>query len=229
MICFHGLIRAFAGTISTSFTYPLELIRVRLAYIANSRKGISNTVNSQSVLRITIKEIYQENVKFKPPESLSQLSTSPMKNLRAYMLYHFPILSFYRGLPASLLGRVPYGGTSFLAWGYLHSAFLPPPAPGQPKGKSTPIANLLIGAIAGACGQTVAYPFDIIRRRMQVGGLLNPDPQAWLTLSETVKRVWAERGWRGFYVGMSIGYVKIVPMNAISFAVWQWGKGHLGV
>jgi hypothetical protein len=31
-------------------------------------------------------------------------------------------------------------------------------------------ARLTCGAIAGTTGQTVAYPFDVARRRLQVGG-----------------------------------------------------------
>ena len=57
---------------------------------------------------------------------------------------------------------------------------------------------------------------------MQVGGLTHPD--RWMRWSETVRTVWDAGGARGFYVGLSIGYLKIVPMTAVSFAVWQWVK-----
>ena len=36
-------------------------------------------------------------------------------------------------------------------------------------------------------------------------------------------------GWRGFYVGLSIGFLKIVPMTAVSYAVWESMKTALGV
>lgn len=150
--------------------------------------------------------------------------SSTAKALRAHLFYHFPILSFYRGFTVSLLGMVPYAGTSFLTWGYLRSRFLPHPTPANPKPKPTPLADLVIGAAAGSLSQTVSYPFEVIRRRMQVGGLTNPDPRAWLSISEVVHRIWSSTGWRGFYVGLGIGYLKVVPMTATSYAVWQWGK-----
>ena len=62
---------------------------------------------------------------------------------------------------------------------------------------------------------------------MQVGGLMKPD--RWLRWDKTVKAVWASRGWRGFFVGLSVGYLKIVPMTALSFVVWQSRKRVLGV
>jgi solute carrier family 25 protein 16 len=44
-------------------------------------------------------------------------------------------------------------------------------------------------------------------------------------------RVWEARmaGVRGFYVGLGIGYLKMVPMTAFSFAVWQGAKRVLGI
>lgn len=120
---------------------------------------------------------------------------------------------------------IPYAGVSFLSWGYLRARFLLPPKEG--KIKSTPVADLTIGAVSGAMAQTASYPFEVIRRRMQVGGITQPN--RWLQWGETVHAIWASSGWRGFYVGLSIGYLKVIPMTAVSFAVWQSGKRFLGV
>jgi solute carrier family 25 protein 16 len=46
---------------------------------------------------------------------------------------------------------------------------------------------------------------------------------------EVGRRIWRERGWRGYWVGLSIGYVKVVPMVAVSFWVYERGKGWLGI
>ena len=114
---------------------------------------------------------------------------------------------------------IPYAGTSFLVWDFLRAHLLPPREKGS---QATPLADLSIGAVSGALAQTVSYPFEVIRRRMQVGGLTQPD--RWLRWGETVHTIWAAKGWRGFYVGLSIGYLKVVPMTAVSFTVWQWAR-----
>lgn len=228
------------GTLSVCLTYPLELIRVRLAFITRSYGNNNNNTNhtrARPLLRKAISDIYHENSQFRPPPLSSMAtsdattpSTSPAKSLRAHLFYRFPLLSFYRGFTVTLMGMIPYAGTSFLTWGYLRSVVLPTPIPGSlQKPKPTPIADLTIGALSGSIAQTVSYPFEVIRRRMQVGGLTNPDPNAWLTLSEVIKEIWRTNGWRGFYVGLGIGYLKVVPMTATSFAVWQWGKRLLDV
>jgi solute carrier family 25 protein 16 len=176
------------------------------------------------MLKSVIADIYHESRRL-PPETIG--GPTSQFSAQARLFSRFPLLSFYRGFSVTLIGMIPYAGTSFLTWGYLRSRFLPPPTPETPKPKPTPVADLVIGAVSGSIAQTVSYPFEVIRRRMQVGGLTRPN--RWLGYGETVAHVWNTSGWRGFFVGLSIGYLKVVPMTAVSFAVWQWGKRALGV
>jgi len=211
---------AFSGTLSVLLTYPLELIRVRMAYQTKttSRHAFVNAVRA----------IYVEG-------SELPIQTSPGSHTiqRSSPLFAtFPISKFYRGFSVTLLGMVPYAGMSFLAWGALRAALLPPPPRSQPGSNPTiprhrPIADLSIGAVSGAIAQTVSYPFEVVRRRLQVGGLIRP--RGFVGWGETVREIWATRGWRGFFVGLSIGYVKVVPMTAVSFMCWESGKRLLGV
>jgi len=75
--------------------------------------------------------------------------------------------------------------------------------------------------------QTASYPLEVIRRRMQVGGAIGDGHR--LTIAETARRIWFERGWRGFFVGLTIGYVKVIPMVATSFYVYERSKWLLGI
>lgn len=62
---------------------------------------------------------------------------------------------------------------------------------------------------------------------MQVGGLLNPN--VFVGFVETAKDIYHVKGFKGFYVGLSIGYVKVVPMVAVSFAVYERMKRLLDI
>jgi solute carrier family 25 protein 16 len=137
----------------------------------------------------------------------------------------FPILKFYRGFTVTMVGMIPYAGTAFLTWDFLRAYFYPV-ADDKSKQPSV-VANLAIGAVSGTVSQTVSYPFEVVRRRMQVGGLTSPD--RWLGWGETAKVVYASGRWKGFFVGLSIGYLKIIPMTGISFAAWQGFKRALGL
>ena len=60
---------------------------------------------------------------------------------------------------------------------------------------------------------------------MQVGGVVGDGHR--LGIAEVAKRIYVERGWRGYFVGLTIGYVKVVPMVATSFFVYERGKYYL--
>jgi len=194
---------ALAGTTSVAFTYPLELIRVRMAF--NSRA--TNVARRPSFIR-AITNIYHEAA---PPTSSSS---------QKQLFERFPILKFYRGFTVTVIGMIPYAGTGFLVWDFCR-AYWYPAVDGKAQRPSV-VADLAIGAVSGAISQTASYPFEVVRRRMQVGGLTRPD--RWLGWGETIRAVYASGGLRGFFVGLSIGYLKIIPMTGISFAAWQGFK-----
>ena len=79
----------------------------------------------------------------------------------------FPVLKFYRGSTVTTVGMIPYVGTYILFWGFLRAHFFPHRKGGSKTGAG-PHADLSIGAVSGALAQTVSYPFEVIRRRMQV-------------------------------------------------------------
>ena len=57
-----------------------------------------------------------------------------------------------------------YIGINFAAYEALRSVITPP-------GKSSVSRKLACGALAGSISQTLTYPFDVLRRKMQVTGM----------------------------------------------------------
>ncbi|ODN83795.1 solute carrier family 25 (mitochondrial carrier protein), member 16 [Cryptococcus wingfieldii CBS 7118] len=189
---------SLSGVTSVLCTYPLELIRVRLAYQTKS--------SGRTSLTQVVKAIYHEADI--PPSAKKSNSVSPF-------IRNLPLYPFYRGFSMTIIGMVPYAGVGFLTYGTLkrHAAEYVPYFHQHPTAR-----DLACGAVAGAVSQTASYPFEVIRRRMQVGGTLGNGGISW---REAVSKVYNARGWRGFYVGLSIGFVKVIPMSSISFATWQ--------
>lgn len=189
---------SIAGATSTFVTYSLELIRTRLAFETVQK-------NPSSWLGISQKIYYEGGGSW-------------------------ALANFYRGFAPTMLGILPYAGMSFLTHDvikdWFHSPALAPyTLEPQCRTRLTAVAQLCCGALAGIVAQTISYPIEIIRRRMQVGNVVGN--QAGIV--ETAQRIFLERGARGFYVGLTIGYVKIVPMVATSFYVYDRMKRFLGV
>ncbi|ORY88732.1 mitochondrial carrier domain-containing protein [Leucosporidium creatinivorum] len=209
---------SLAGVTSALLTYPLELIRVRLAF-----EPRHNPNDKVSVLK-TIRQIYLEPPLPLTPPSKATAAPSPPPIPSKPTLTHF-----YRGIFPTLFGIIPYAGTSFVVWGFLRTDLLPTYLSADFRQRHRAWLDLMAGGIAGALGQTAAYPLDIIRRRMQVGPATLAGAKGRAGFWETAKGVYKVGGWRGFFVGLSIGYLKVVPMNATSFATWEALKTVFGL
>lgn len=86
-------------------------------------------------------------------------------------------------------------------------------------------AKLLCGGMAGAIAQSVSYPLDVTRRRMQLA-LMNPDTKHFAKgMISTLGHIYNEHGIiKGLYRGMSINYVRATPMVAVSFSTYELCK-----
>ncbi|WVF65841.1 hypothetical protein IAT40_000578 [Kwoniella sp. CBS 6097] len=190
---------ACAGVTSVLVTYPLELVRVRLAYQTKS--------SERTTLFGVVKSIYREN-------DLAH-SQSTRKNNISPLVRAIPVHPFYRGFSITLAGMIPYAGVSFLTYGTLkrHAADYVPVL----KDHKT-ITDLGCGAVAGAISQTASYPFEVVRRRMQVATAHGGEGISW---RDSIAAIYKAGGLRGFYVGLTIGYIKVVPMTSIAYATWS--------
>lgn len=74
------------------------------------------------------------------------------------------VRALYRGLITTAVGVAPYVGINFAAYEFLRGVITPP-------GKSSVSRKLACGAMAGSISQTLTYPFDVLRRKMQVVGM----------------------------------------------------------
>lgn len=255
---------SLSGLASVFFTYPLDLLRVRMAFETKHLHEKNNNPNSRQHflkhhhgrLNATIRAVLNE----RPPHR----GNDPA--LLKAMREHFPpsimsLSNFYRGFAPTILGMIPYAGVSFYTHDLIHdilrskylSQFTVQSASSRAHTNSNsgnivirkssnnkeqinsrdsrlPLkayAQLLAGGLAGMCSQTAAYPFEVIRRRMQVGGAVNQGQ--YLTFKSTTKLVYRESGLRGFFVGLSIGYMKVIPMAACSLYVYERCKLFFGI
>jgi solute carrier family 25 (mitochondrial carrier protein), member 16 len=223
---------SLAGVTSVFFTYPLEVIRVRLAF--ETKK------DGRSTLTSICKRIYNEHPTLKPlaADYASGTTAAAVTAVNA-ITPRGGLINFYRGFSSTLLGMIPYAGMSFLTHDTMGDILRHPhlakwttlPRPDYaPPGKAAPLrswAELFAGGVAGVVSQTVSYPLEVIRRRMQVGGAVGDGHR--LRIGETARIILRERGFRGFFVGLTIGYVKVAPMAASAFYTYERTKTWLGI
>eukprot|EP01026_Neomeris_dumetosa_P084093 TRINITY_DN981_c0_g1_i1.p1 TRINITY_DN981_c0_g1~~TRINITY_DN981_c0_g1_i1.p1 ORF type:complete len:694 (-),score=77.01 TRINITY_DN981_c0_g1_i1:202-2034(-) len=145
-------------------------------------------------------------------------------------------LALYRGWVPSVIGVFPYMGFNFGVYETLKKRLMKQYGVKRDTDLST-VTRLGCGAIAGAVGQTMAYPFDVVRRRLQVSGWegasnLHKDSKGqavvYRGMLDCFRKTIQEEGIQALFKGIWPNYIKVVPSIAIAFVVYEQTKKMLG-
>ncbi|RUS12490.1 mitochondrial carrier domain-containing protein, partial [Endogone sp. FLAS-F59071] len=115
-------------------------------------------------------------------------------------------------------GIAPYVALNFQFYEIIKK-YLTPPDQKQPS----VVRKLACGALAGSIAQTITYPLDVLRRRMQVTGMASMNYKykgTWDAATTMIKK----EGVRGLYRGMIPNYLKVAPAISVSFVTYEWCK-----
>jgi len=130
--------------------------------------------------------------------------------------------ALFKGVTATVLGVAPYVGLNFMTYETM-KAFVKTNISPEP----TTVQLLTCGGAAGAIAQTITYPCDVLRRKMQMQGF-SPDHPVYGNTANAVRTMWRHEGFRGFYKGLIPNYLKVVPAISISFVTYEYCKKFLG-
>ncbi len=112
---------------------------------------------------------------------------------------------FFKGYGSTVVGLVPFIAVNFCAFDTLKSEL---------QWTSTP-GILGTGAIAALVSQSICYPLDTVRRRMQIRG--TPYKNGMDAFFQIIHK----EGFLKLYSGISANILKIVPNNSIRFLVYE--------
>ncbi|CAI7865335.1 unnamed protein product [Closterium sp. NIES-53] len=194
---------ATAGIIAMSATYPMDMVRGRLTV----QSGRSGEQRYKGMRHAAVTIVKEEGVR-----------------------------ALYRGWLPSVIGVVPYVGLNFAVYetlkdqlGRMYAA----QHPDNPEmGELSVLTKLACGAVAGTLGQTVAYPLDVIRRRLQMvgwrdaasvvraDGTVAAAPQ-YTGMVDAFRKTVQMEGVRALYKGLVPNSVKVVPSIAIAFVTYE--------
>ena len=175
---------ALAGATSVLFTYPLELLRARLA--------LNNYKNA----------------------TMFSIVSSIIKNEGS--------LALFQGLAPTMIGQIVYSGLCFSIFETIKENILLLKKETSPD--LDPYERFVGGALAGLMAQTISYPLDVVRRRMQV------DPanaQRYHSILHAFSQIYKQEGFRALYKGVSMNWFKGPIAVGTSFTVFGYLKGQL--
>jgi solute carrier family 25 phosphate transporter 23/24/25/41 len=125
------------------------------------------------------------------------------------------VIALYKGINPTVMGIAPYVGFNFMCYetlkSFVRQNFSPSPTTAQ---------LLVCGGLAGTIAQTLTFPFDTLRRKMQMQGF-GPEHPVYGSTWNCVKAMWKAERFRAFYRGLVPNYLKVVPSISISFVVYE--------
>jgi len=125
---------------------------------------------------------------------------------------------FYKGYAPTVMSLGPFIAVNFSTFDYLKTNYGP-----DEDCRFPALRILALGGVAGLCAQTMCYPLDTIRRRMQIKGThYTGIANAWATIL-------SKEGVRGFYKGIGPNALKVVPNNGIRFLAYTYLTKWMGV
>ncbi|KAM7531383.1 hypothetical protein LguiB_034793 [Lonicera macranthoides] len=137
--------------------------------------------------------------------------------------------------------QIPYVGLNFAVYESLKDWLVKSRPFGLVEDRELSVTTkLACGAAAGTVGQTVAYPLDVIRRRMQMVGwkaaasVVTGDGksqarQEYTGMVDAFRKTVRHEGFGALYKGLVPNSVKVVPSIAIAFVTYEVVKDVLGV
>lgn len=193
-----------AGTTSVIATYPLDLVRTRLAaQCEGAERRYRNILHAfQTILK----------------DEGGLISGC-----------------LYKGLPPTVMGIAPYIGLNFAVYetlkdfvlGHLIVRARGAELKRMDKDTELPVVvRLICGGLAGGISQTVTYPLDVVRRRMQMKGI-SGDLFAYTSTKHAFTTIVQVEGVKGLYKGMWPNLLKVAPLVGIQFVTYEITKAFL--
>ncbi|KAF8905071.1 mitochondrial carrier domain-containing protein [Gymnopilus junonius] len=197
-----ALAGALGGCFSTAVVYPLDVAKTRIQALPSDVKG-------------------------KAKDQLSMTSVL----LRIYK--QEGILGLYRGFGATMLNTFSMQYAYFFFYSLVRSTYIKRLTKKLPPGSKLPplstVAELLLGAVAGALAQIFTIPVAVIATRQQVGQVGRPEKAKAEGSSDKVtddsfmgvaREIVEEEGVGGLWLGLKPGLVLTVN-PAITYGVFE--------
>lgn len=166
-----------AGITAASLTYPLDLIRIRLA--TNRDPAVAGFVSQG-------KSIVREGG---------------------------TVFALFRGFIPTLTSLAPFIAVNFTVFDTIKTNFMPEKVDSE---LVRALYTLGFGASSAIIAQSVCYPLDTVRRRMQVKG------SQYTSMANAYTTIIQKEGFMGMYRGILPNTIKIVPNNALRWMFYTY-------
>uniref|UniRef100_A0A7S0EB55 Mitochondrial carrier protein n=1 Tax=Phaeocystis antarctica TaxID=33657 RepID=A0A7S0EB55_9EUKA len=134
------------------------------------------------------------------------------------------LLGLYAGVTPAVARHIPYTGFRAIGYEYIRAFF----CGSAPKEEAPLLAKMAAGMSAGAIGQAIAVPCDLIKVRMQNDGRLvasgKMEAPRYTGLADAFTKIKAQEGVGGFYAGCTPAIQRAALVNLGELTTYDTAK-----
>ncbi|XP_029463464.1 solute carrier family 25 member 43 [Rhinatrema bivittatum] len=136
--------------------------------------------------------------------------------------YREGFLGLYRGASLTVLGAIPFSAGSFLIYINLDKIWQ------EPNVRFTPLQNFINGCLAAGVAQTLSFPFETVKRKMQAQSHIFPHCGGvdghFAGMVDCFHHIVKTKGVIGLWSGLTANLLKIVPYFGLMFSTFEFCK-----
>ncbi|KAF0692391.1 Aste57867_16537 [Aphanomyces stellatus] len=155
--------------------------------------------------------------------------TSSISNELGHIYRTEGVRGMYRGCLVGLVGAIPFEGIQFACYEYGKNYAVQHRWPRwrwpADKTQLHTIDHFVLGSWAGAIAQLFAYPFDTVKKRLQMQA--KDGVVRYSGIGDCFVKIIREEGTVGLYRGSLPNMVRLVPYAAVMFASYESAKKFL--
>ncbi|XP_044124381.1 solute carrier family 25 member 43 [Bufo gargarizans] len=130
--------------------------------------------------------------------------------------------SLYRGVSLSILGAVPFSAGLFFMNMSLDKIWL------EPGGRLTPVKNFVNGCLAAGVAQTMSFPFETVKRKMQAQSQIlshcGGGDVHFNGVLDCFRQIVKTKGVLSLWSGLTANLLKVVPYFGLMFTTFEYSK-----
>ncbi|XP_069468813.1 solute carrier family 25 member 43 [Ambystoma mexicanum] len=136
--------------------------------------------------------------------------------------YQEGFLALYRGVSLTVLGAVPFSAGSFVIYINLDKIWK------DPSARFTPLQNFITGCLAAGVAQTLSFPFETVKRKMQAQSPILPHCGGgdvhFTGMVDCFTQIVKAKGVVALWSGLTANLLKIVPYFGLMFSTFEFCK-----
>ncbi|KPI85932.1 Mitochondrial carrier protein-like protein [Leptomonas seymouri] len=137
------------------------------------------------------------------------------------------IMEFYRGFAPNMVGIVVYRGLEMGLYSTAQQSIMLYRMQVLRMNRHDASLNAaevgLVGMFASTVAQTVSYPLNVIRTRLQTQGT-NGRAKKYNGMVDCCVKMIRNKGVSSLFSGLTANYLKAVPASACTFVVFEWAQ-----